>query len=99
VFADRVPGGCGRVYWATRNEAISSVPRSRPETKRCLSSFTQNGGSHHAIHFESDLGSFAQQIPGGLAAGGALMTLLVAFLVCLSAAVFLAHAIDAYQAG
>jgi len=45
------------------------------------------------------LGSFAQQIPGALAAGGALMTLLVAFLVCLSAAVFLAHAIDAYQAG
>jgi hypothetical protein len=44
------------------------------------------------------LGSFPQQIFDALGAGGAFMTLVVAFLVCSSAAVFLAHAFDAYQA-
>jgi hypothetical protein len=32
-------------------------------------------------------------------AGSSVMTIVVAFLVCCSAAVFLAHAVDAYQAG
>jgi hypothetical protein len=32
-------------------------------------------------------------------AGVVFMTLVVAFLICCSAAVFLAHAVDAYQAG
>jgi hypothetical protein len=56
-------------------------------------------GDYYAIHPRSALGPFAQQLPGRLAAGATLMTLVIAFLVCCSAAVFLAHAVDAYQAG
>jgi hypothetical protein len=53
----------------------------------------------HAVHHEPDLGLLAQQFYGRPLAGEASMTLLVAFLVCCSAAVFLAHAFDAYRAG
>jgi hypothetical protein len=44
------------------------------------------------------MGSLTQQIFGCLAAGEAFVTFFVAFLVCCSAAVFLAHAFDAYHA-
>ena len=55
-------------------------------------------GDGHAVHHEPDLGLLAKQLSGRPVAGEASMTFLVAFLVCCSAAVFLAHAVDAYQA-
>jgi hypothetical protein len=55
-------------------------------------------GDDHAIHSWTALGSFAPQMLGRIAVGVMFMTFVVAFLVCCSAAVFLAHAFDAYQA-
>jgi hypothetical protein len=57
-----------------------------------------SGDGQHAVHHEPDLGFVPQQFYGRRLAGEASMTMVVAFLVCCSAAVFLANAFDAYQA-
>ena len=81
------------------NETIFPGQRSSPETEGCLVSVTQNGGRYHAVRTRADLGLLTLQIFDPLAtAGEKFMTFVVAFLVCCSAAVFLAHAFDAYQA-
>jgi len=53
----------------------------------------------HAIYHGTDLGLLAQQFVGLSTPEEALMTVSVAFLVCCGAALFLAHAFEAYQAG
>ena len=55
-------------------------------------------GGNHAIHSQPALGPFAQQLPGSYGrAGNAHMTPVVAVLLCISVAVFFAHAFNAYH--
>ena len=57
------------------------------------------GDEANAVSYGADLGLLAQQFVGLSAAKGVSMTVCIALLVCCSAALFLAHAFEAYQAG
>jgi hypothetical protein len=103
----RKPAGIGVYRHPALRPRLSSQglakPFSEPDENVLKQSsaypfLTQGRDGQHAVHHEPDLGLLAQQFDGRPVAGEASMTMLVAFLVCCSAAVFLAHAFDAYSA-
>jgi hypothetical protein len=80
------PGGV--VIWNDLTKPFPSAREAILKQRRVYRSSSGAGGSHHAIHSGTALGPFTQQVFGRLAEGKASVTLIVAFLVCCSAALF-----------
>jgi hypothetical protein len=90
---------CGRILLSHGlPEPFSEPDENVRKQSRAYPFLTQGRDGQHAVHHEPDLGLLAQQFDGRPVAGEASMTMLVAFLVCCSAAVFLDHAVDSYSA-
>jgi len=92
---------CQRALALVRSKPNRSSREVIPKQTKAHAVVTESPktGRHDAIHSGTDLGLFAQQLSGRVTYGDARMTFVIAFLVCCSGALFIAHALEALQAG